>query len=165
MSNPLLLGMDSLLYFSGEQKDHLIACRVVSHDVLNQFCFSILVKKTGNFIREVLYFVLLFLFKKKCTASLKNGIFSYAKIKAQISAFVFATRIVQFLLFLNPKVLFMLLACFFDCTCRFCVRPGRTPRSPVFLRRSSNVNIKHYYLEKRYSVQYFCHTHQENMSV
>ena len=30
--------------------------------------------------------------------------FAYAKTKAQTSAFVFATQIVQFLFFLNPKI-------------------------------------------------------------
>ena len=49
---------------------------------------------------------------KKCAASWEKQIFSYSKIKAQISFtvtaklisnFVFATQIVQFLFFLNPK--------------------------------------------------------------
>ena len=50
-----------------------------------------------------------------------------------ISAFVFATRIVQFLYFLNPK---------FQAPCHLlclysslCVRPGRKPQRPVFSRR------------------------------
>ena len=50
-----------------------------------------------------------------------------------ISAFVFATRIVQFLFFLNPK---------FQVSCHLlqlyslvCVRPGRKPRRPVFSER------------------------------
>ena len=67
--------------------------------------------------------------------------FAYAKTKAQtsfavtaklISAFVFATRIVQFLFFLNPK---------FQASSPLyrpvCVRPGRKSRRPVFSRRGS----------------------------
>ena len=52
-----------------------------------------------------------------------------------ISAFVFATRIVQFLFYLNPK---------FQASCSFlslyrpvCVGPGRKPRRQVFSRRGS----------------------------
>ena len=56
----------------------------------------------------------------------KTGFFAYAKTKAQISfvvtakpisAFDSATRIKQFLLYLNPN--FRPLACFNDCTGRF----------------------------------------------
>ena len=36
-----------------------------------------------------------------------------------ISAFVFATRIVQVLYFLNPKLNFMPLTIFYDCTAQF----------------------------------------------
>ena len=36
-------------------------------------------------------------------ASREKRMFAYAKTKPQIGAFVFATRIVQFLFFLNPK--------------------------------------------------------------
>ena len=64
----------------------------------------------------------------------KPGFFAYAKTKAQISfgvtaklisAFVFATWIVQFLFFLNPK--FQVLACFCDCTCWFVSDLVRNP--------------------------------------
>ena len=70
--------------------------------------------------------------------------FAYAKTKAQISfavtaklisAFVFATRIVQSLFFLNPKLQdssFLLLL-----YRSVCVRPGRKPRRPVFWRCDS----------------------------
>ena len=70
---------------------------------------------------------------------IRKPVFAYAKTKAQIncaltaqliSAFVFATRIVQFLFFLNPKFqasghplcLYRLV----------CVVPGRKPQRPVF---------------------------------
>ena len=35
---------------------------------------------------------------------MRQSFFAYAKTKQLISAFVFATRIVQFLFFLNPKI-------------------------------------------------------------
>ena len=62
----------------------------------------------------------------------ENRIFAYAKTKAQISCavtvklistFVFATRIVQFLFFLNFKGL----ANFCSCTCRFVSEAGANP--------------------------------------
>ena len=62
-----------------------------------------------------------------------------------ISAFVFATRIVQFLFFLNPK--FQLLAHFCDCTGRFVSDLGGHPED-----RFSRVlahNHYHHYLDLR----------------
>ena len=73
-----------------------------------------------------------------------TGFFAYAKTKTQIScavtaqlisAFVFATCIVQLFFYLNPKFqassdplwLYSLV----------CVRPGRKPRRPVFSERGS----------------------------
>ena len=51
------------------------------------------------------------------------------------SAFVFATRIVQYLFFLNPKFQASShLLCLFS---SICVRPSRKPRRPVFARRGS----------------------------
>ena len=76
-------------------------------------------------------------------------IFAYAKIKAQISfavteklicAFVFATRIVVFILFLNPKFQASSQALLLHRP--VCVGPGRKPRRPVFLRRGS-ITIYH----------------------
>ena len=70
--------------------------------------------------------------------------FALAKTKAQISfavtaklisAFVFASRIVQFLFYLNPK--FQASSSFLCLYRSFCVRPGRKPRRPVFSRRGS----------------------------
>ena len=71
--------------------------------------------------------------------------FAYAKTKSQISfavtaklisAFVFATRIVQFLFFLNPKIQASgHLLCLYRTVC---VRHGWKPRRPVFLRHGSN---------------------------
>ena len=53
-----------------------------------------------------------------------------------ISAFVFATRIVQFLFYLNPK--FQASSSFLSLYRPVCVGPGRKPRRPVFSRRGSN---------------------------
>ena len=75
---------------------------------------------------------------------MRKPAFSYAKTKTQISfavtaklisAFVFTTRIVQSLYFLNPKFqasrhLLLLYS-------PVCVRPGRKPRRPVFSERGS----------------------------
>ena len=80
-------------------------------------------------------------------ASWENGNIAYAKTKAQISfavtaklisAFVFATRIVQFLFYLNPK--FQAISSFLGLYRPVCVGPGRKPRRPVFLRRGSYGN-------------------------
>ena len=50
-------------------------------------------------------------------------------------AFVFATRIVQFLFYLNPK--FQASSSFLSLYRPVCVGPGRKPRRPVFSRRGS----------------------------
>ena len=52
-----------------------------------------------------------------------------------ISAFVFATRIVEFLFYLNPK--FQVSSSFLSLYRPVCVGPGRKPRRPVFSRRGS----------------------------
>ena len=54
-----------------------------------------------------------------------------------ISAFVFATRIVQSLYFLNPK--FQASSHFLWLYRPVCVGPGRKPRRPVFSERGSNL--------------------------
>ena len=70
---------------------------------------------------------------------------AYAKTKTQISfavaaklisAFVFATRIVQFLFYLNPK--FQASSSFLSLYRPVCIGPGRKPRRPVFSRRGPN---------------------------
>ena len=70
--------------------------------------------------------------------------FACAKTKTQISfevtaklisAFVFATRIVQYLSFLNTK--FKAASHFLRLHSLICVGPGRKPRKPVFSRRGS----------------------------
>ena len=67
----------------------------------------------------------------------ENRIFAYAKTKAQISfavtaklisACVFATRIVQFLLYLTPK--FQASSSFLRLYRSVCVIPGRKPEVP-----------------------------------
>ena len=77
-------------------------------------------------------------------ATWENRIFAYAKTKTQISfavtaklisAFVFATRIVQCLSFLNTK--FQASSHFLWLYSPVCVGPGRKPRRPVFWRRGS----------------------------
>ena len=75
---------------------------------------------------------------------LRKPAFAYAKTKPQIScavttqlisAFVFATHIVQSLFFLNPKYqASSYLLWFYSLVC---VRPGRKPRKPVFSQRGS----------------------------
>ena len=74
----------------------------------------------------------------------ENGLFAYAKTKTQISfavtaklisAFVFATRIVQSLYFLNPK--FQTSSLLLWLHSLICVGPGRKPRRPVFSQRGS----------------------------
>ena len=68
------------------------------------------------------------------TAKLKAQI-SFAVTAKLISAFVFATRIVQFLVYLNPK--FQASSSFLSLYRPVCVGPGRKPRRPVFSRRGS----------------------------
>ena len=73
----------------------------------------------------------------------KTGFFAYAKTKTQISfataklisAFVFATRIVQSLYFLNPK--FQTSSNRLWLYRQVCVEPGQKPRKPVFSQRGS----------------------------
>ena len=71
----------------------------------------------------------------------KPGFFAYAKTKAQISfgvtaklisAFVFATWIVQFVFFLNPK--FQVLACFCD-HAGLCQTWSETPKTGFLVSR------------------------------
>ena len=73
----------------------------------------------------------------------KTRLLHYAKSKAQIScavtaqlisAFVFATWIVQFHLYLFPKFQASSLLCLYR---PLCVRPGRKPRRLVFSHRGS----------------------------
>ena len=66
----------------------------------------------------------------------KNGFFAYAKTKAQISAFVFATQIVQSLYLLNPQ--FQASSYLMLLHSPVCVGSGRKPRGLVFSRRGSN---------------------------
>ena len=83
-----------------------------------------------------------------CCLSLvmRKPVFAYAKTKTQISfavtaklisAFVFATRIVQSLFFLDPK--FQASSHFLWLYSLVCVRPGRKPRRAVFSQRGSFV--------------------------
>ena len=75
----------------------------------------------------------------------KNRLFAYAKTKTQISfavtaklisAFVFATRIVQSLYFLNT--IFQASSHLVWLYSLVCIGPGRKPRRPVFSKRGSN---------------------------
>ena len=79
----------------------------------------------------------------------KPGFFACAKTKAQISfavtaklisAFVFATRKLQSLFFLNPKFQATRLLCLHS---PLGVRPGRKPRRPVFSQRGSIMSDTH----------------------
>ena len=85
----------------------------------------------------------------KWAASWENRVFAYAKTKTQISfavtaklisAFVFATRIVQFLFYLNPK--FQVSSHLLWLYSPVCVGPGRKPRRPVFSQRGANMCAK-----------------------
>ena len=69
----------------------------------------------------------------------KPGFRIYAKTKTLISAFVFATWLVQYLYFLNTK---------FPASSHLqwlyspvCVRPGRKPRRPVFSQQGSLITL------------------------
>ena len=75
---------------------------------------------------------------------LENWLFAYAKTKTEISfavtaklisAFVFATWIVQSLYFLNPK--FQASSHLLRLYSPVCVGPGRKPQRPVFSQRGS----------------------------
>ena len=75
---------------------------------------------------------------------MRKPAFAYAKTKTQISfavtaklisAFVFATQIVQFLFFLNPK--FQASRHHLWQYSPVCVGPGRKPLRPVFSERGS----------------------------
>ena len=79
----------------------------------------------------------------------KTGFFAYAKTKTQISfavtaklisAFVFATQIVQSIYYLNPK--FQGSSHLLWLYSPLCVGPGRKPRRPVFSQRGSNVTSR-----------------------
>ena len=60
-----------------------------------------------------------------------------------ISAFVFATRIVQSLFFLNPK--FQASRQILLLYSPVCVGLGRKPRRPIFSQRGSNTDLDHKY--------------------
>ena len=75
---------------------------------------------------------------------MRKPVLAYAKTKTQItfavsakliSAFVFATRIVQSLYFLNPK--FQASSHLLRLNSPVCVGAGRNPRRPVFSQRDS----------------------------
>ena len=77
----------------------------------------------------------------------KTGFLHMNKTKTQISfaklisAFVFATRIVQSLYFLNPK--FQASRHLLWLYSLVCVGPGRKPRRPVFSQQGSNDRFSH----------------------
>ena len=117
--------------------------------------FPILVSRTGFFfflIAQVLVHCLLVTFLSQLlviansiwAATWENRIFVYAKTNTQISftvtaklisAFVFATPIVQSLSFLNTKL--QASGHFLRRRSLICVGPGWKPRRPVFWRRGS----------------------------
>ena len=85
----------------------------------------------------------------------RNRHFAYEKTKTQISfavtaklinAFVFATRIVQFLYYLNPK--FQASSHLLWLYSPVCVGPGGKPRSPVFSERGSNISLASSFWDK-----------------
>ena len=69
-----------------------------------------------------------------CISKTKTQI-SFAVTARLISTFVFATRIVQSLYFLNPK--FQASSTLLELYSPVCVGPGRKPQRPVFSERGS----------------------------
>ena len=111
---------------------------------------------TTDFIKGSYLYGFNFVLDDVIWASLwENRLFAYAKTKTQISfavtaklisAFVYATRIVQFLYFLNPK--FQASSYLLWLYSPVCVGPGRKPRRPVFSEGGSfNIGITVYNLE------------------
>ena len=107
----------------------------------------------------------------KWAASWETRIFAYAKTKAQISfavtaklisAFVFATRIVQFLFYLNPKL--QASSSFLSLYRPVCVGPGRKPRRPVFSRRGSNSSSYETHLQLTQSLNTLWHNQTKAFS-
>ena len=96
--------------------------------------------------------------------------FAYAKTKTQISfavtaklisAFVFATRIVQSLYYINPK--FQASSHVLWLYSLVCVGPGRKPRRPVFSERGSfDRNLKDNFCQ--FSITYVFDAHQGNLN-
>ena len=99
---------------------------------------------------------------------MRKPAFAYAKTKTQISfavtaklisTFVFASRIVQSLYFLNPK---------FHASRHLqwlyspvCIGPGQKPRRPVFSQRGSNNSMHNY----RYNTLLFNELHCNTKSI
>ena len=96
----------------------------------------LLYSKTG--IYRGIHFFLFLLYNIDCGYSFEPAV--TAKL---ISAFVFATWIVQFLFYLNPK--FQASSHLLWLHSPVCVGPGRKPRRPVFSERGSynKISITH----------------------
>ena len=102
----------------------------------------------------------------KLSLDVRKPVFAYAKTKTQISfavtaklisAFVFASRIVQPLYFLNPK--FQVSSHLLLLYSLVCVVPGRKPRRPVFWRRGSIKRLlKYHHWVKMYGIGYVLRT-------
>ena len=71
-----------------------------------------------------------------CIYAKTKALISCAIIAHLISAFVFATKIVQSFYFLNPK--FQASSYLLWLYSPVCIGPGRNSRRPVFSRRGSN---------------------------
>ena len=119
-----------------DKKGAINRCFFASENVFDFSCIHVVLTSA---IRE-----------NKWAASWENGIFAYAKTKAQISfavtaklisAFSFATRIVLFLFFLDPK--FQASSMLLRLYRPVCVGPGRKHWRPVFSRRGSNRREKY----------------------
>ena len=99
----------------------------------------------------------------KWAATWENRIFAYAKTMTQISfaviakltsALIFATWMVHFLFFLNPK--FQAVNYLLWLRSPVCVGPGRISRKPVFSQRGSNVNVYDYAMFNPFIKAKFC---------
>ena len=110
---------------------------IINRQLTNFFAsYSVIMEKTNRVHHKKQTYI--------WAAMWENRIFAYVKTKTQISfavtaklisAFVFATRIVQSLSFLNAK--FQASSHFLRLRSLICVGPGRKPRRPVFWRRGS----------------------------
>ena len=79
--------------------------------------------------------------ENKDADQLRGYTISFAVTAKLISAFVFATWIVQFLIYLNPK--FQASSHLLWLYSPVCVGPGQKPRRPIFSQRGSNNGFLH----------------------
>ena len=113
------------------------------------------------FIRSLLNLYMSFVLRKPpfCICEKKTQI-SYAVTAKLISAFVFATQIVQSLYCLNPK--FQASSHLLWLHSPVCIEPGRKPRRPVFSERGSIIILGEFELWPRPTT--YCRVNRPCMS-